>query len=105
MEDTPFVTNRDYEEFAKHNDNLEESLEIFLKEIRVYFNTVWMEKYEIKNEIESLEQLNKDYLLNYPSNGGDLVLDDSFTGPSCPVELLSDKSKIVLGYFYGIHLH
>lgn len=101
----PFITNKDYEEFAKHNDNLEEALGIFLKEIKEYFNTVWDEKYHIHEELTNIEQLNKNHLLDYPSTGGYHVLEDSFTGPNCPVELLSEKSQIVLGYFYGIHLH
>ena len=52
----------------------------------------------------NLEQLNKEYLLEYPSTGGYHVIDDSFTGPECPVHILSTKSKSLLGYFYGIHL-
>ena len=100
----PFVTNKDYEEFSKHDENLDGLIEIFLLEIREYFNTVWGEEYNIKNELESLEELNRDHLEDYPSTAGHYILDDSFTGPSCPVDILSSTSKIVLGYFYGIHL-
>ena len=100
-----FVTNKDYEEFSKNGENLDGAIEIFLDEIREYFNEVWQDKYAIKEQIQSLDCLNKEHLLNYPSNGGDAILDDSFTGPECPVDILSPLSKTVLGYFYGIHLH
>ena len=100
-----FVTNKDYEEFSKYGENLDGAIEIFLDEIREYFNLVWQDKYAIKEQIQSLDCLNKEHLLNYPSNGGDAILDDSFTGPECPVDILSPVSKTVLGYFYSIHLH
>ena len=102
---TSFVTNKDYEEFSKYGENLDGAIEIFLDEIREYFNLVWQDKYAIKEQIQSLDCLNKEHLLNYPSNGGDAILDVSFTGPECPVDILSPVSKTVLGYFYGIHLH
>lgn len=102
---TSFVTNKDYEEFSKNGENLDVAIETFLDEIRDYFNEVWQDKYAIKEQVQSLDCLNKEHLLNYPSNGGDAILDDSFTGPDCPVDILSPLSKTVLGYFYGIHLH
>jgi hypothetical protein len=102
---TSFVTNKDYEEFSKNGENLDVAIETFLDEIRDYFNEVWQDKYAIKEQVQSLDCLNKEHLLNYPSNGGDAILDDSFTGPECPVDILSPLSKTVLGYFYGIHLH
>ena len=100
----PFVTNRDYEEFSKNGENLEGAIETFLDEIREYFNQIWEVRYRIKEPIQSLDCLNKEYLENYPSNGGNAILDDSFTGPDCPVDILSPISKTVLGYFYGIQL-
>ena len=101
----PFVTNKDYEEFLKNGENLDGAIEKFLDEIREYFNQVWLPAYRIKEPVQSLDCLNKEHLLNYPSSGGDAILDDSFTGPDCPVDILSPLSKTVLGYFYGIHLH
>ena len=70
-----------------------------------YFNQVWQVGFRIKEPIQSLDCLNKEHLLNYPSTGGYAILEDSFTGPECPVDILSPLSKTVLGYFYGIHLH
>jgi hypothetical protein len=100
----PFITNRDYEEFSKNDENLDGSIELFLLEIREYFNTEWIEEYNIKNELKSLDELNHNHLEDYPSTAGHHILDDSFTGPLCPVDILSSTSKTVLGYFYGIHL-
>ena len=51
-----------------------------------------------------MEELNEKHLENYPSTAGHHILDSAFTGPACPTEILSDKSKGLLGYFYGIYL-
>ena len=105
MATKPFVTQTDIEELAKNgNDNLDEDVKIFLTEIRQYINTAWGEEYYIEEELESLEQFNREQLENYPSYGGHMILDDTFTGPDCPTHILSYKSKGLLGYFYGIHL-
>lgn len=100
-----FVSKQDYEEFSKNGENLDDAIQLFLDEIREYFNQVWQVGFRIKEPIQSLDCLNKEHLLNYPSTGGYAILEDSFTGPECPVDILSPLSKTVLGYFYGIHLH
>ena len=101
---TPFVTNDDINELKNRSIVYENDIIVFLKEIRKYFNTHWRIEFYITDDILSIDELNKKYLLNYPSTGGYHVLDDSFTGPSCQVDLLSNKSKIILYYFYGISL-
>ena len=101
---TPFVTNDDINELKKCNIAYETDVIIFLTEIRKYFNTHWRKEFYIKDEISSIDELNKEHLLDYPSTGGYHVLEDSFTGP-CQVNLLSEKSKTILGYLYGINLH
>ncbi len=105
MMTTPFVTYDDINKLKNYNINFEKDVVIFLKEIRKYFNTHWREEFNIKDEIATLDELNKEHLLDYPSTGGYHVLEDSFTGPSCPVDILSDKSKSLLGYFYSIYLN
>ena len=47
--------------------------------------------------------LNKKYLENYPSHRGHGIIDDSFTGVCPHLDILSEKSKFLLGYFYGIY--
>ena len=103
-ENVKFVTHDDIEELAKHgHENLEEDIKIFLTEIRQYLNTVWGKEYYIEEELESIDKFNQEQLDNYPSTGGYHILDDSLTG-SCPTHILSNKSKGLLGYFYGIQL-
>ena len=100
----PFVTQEDIDELAKHgHENLEEDIKIFLTEIRQYLNTVWENEYYIEEELGSIDQFNREQLYNYPSTGGYHILDNALTG-SCPTHILSNKSKGLLGYFYGIHL-
>ena len=100
-----FVTQDDINELEKHGVETKTSIPAFISELCKYFNSVWLEEYQFKDKIDSLEQLNTKYLHNYPSNQGYRILDDSFTGPDAPIDILSTTSKNLLGYFYGIHLH
>ena len=95
-----FVKKKDIEEL---NIKYPEDINIFIDELVKYFNEVWCEEFTIKEKITSLDTLNKKYLNDYPSFGGSQILDDSFTGPDCPIDILSDTSKLLFGYFYGIH--
>jgi len=98
---TSFVTETDLVELKKHDIHAED-IPIFTSELITYFNTIWPEEYKIEN-VTTLDELNKSHLLEYPSSGGHYILDDAFTG-SCPLQILSNKSKLLLGYFYNIHL-
>ena len=100
-----FVTQDDINELEKHGVETKTSIPAFISELCKYFNSVWLEEYRFKDKIDSLEQLNKEYLHNYPSTPGNYIIDDSFTGEYCPIETLSDTSKRLLGYFYGIRFH
>lgn len=102
---SPFVKDEDKNEFENNSVELEKSISIFLIEITKYFNKVWNQKYYITDKINSLEELNEKYLHNYPSYAGYNILDDSFTGPDCPIDIISDTSKQILSYFYNIQLH
>jgi hypothetical protein len=94
----PFITHEDYANFTK------KEIELFIKELIEYFNSVWYPDYRIPDSITTLDEIHEEYLLDYPSTGGYHIIDDSFTGPDCPIHLLSSTSKSLVGYFYGIHL-
>jgi len=105
MTERNFVSQEDITELENNGVNTKTAIPTFIKELSTYFNKVWVEEYHIKDNIDSLEQLNKEYLHNYPSTPGHYLIDDSFTGEDCPIEILSDTSKRLLGYFYGIRFH
>ena len=100
----PFLTRMDYDKFEREGRDLDASIAVFLVEIREYLNYKWQDKYYIKEPLESLEHLNKDHLLEYPSSGGDAILDDAFTGPDCPLEMFSQSTFEILAYFYNFHM-
>lgn len=97
-----FVSKKDIEVLKNLGINYKQDIKIFLKEIQMFFNESWSKEFYIENSLNSLEELNHKYLLDYPSTGGYYLLEDSFT---CYYsKILSDKSKIILGYLYNIHL-
>jgi len=103
MTTSTFITEEDHVYFINNNIEYNVDIPIFLREIRAYFNAHWDPCYFIEEEIASIDELNSNHLLNYPSYGGNQILDDSFTGP-CSIEILSYRSRLLLGYLYGIHL-
>ena len=103
MTTSTFITEEDHVYFINNNIEYNVDIPIFLREIRAYFNAHWDPCYFIEEEIASIDELNSNHLLNYPSYGGSQILDDSFTGP-CSIEILSYRSRLLLGYLYGIHL-
>ena len=103
MTTSTFITEEDHVYFINNNIEYNVDIPVFLREIRAYFNAHWDPCYFIEEEIASIDDLNSNHLLNYPSYGGNQILDDSFTGP-CSIEILSYRSRLLLGYLYGIHL-
>lgn len=100
----PFVTEKDIIELAKHDIQYDIDIPIFLDEIRSFFNAEWHEEHYIHHKLNTLDELNA-ILLDYPSTGGYHILEDSFTSPSKEnFTILSNKTKELLGYFYGICL-
>jgi len=102
-----FITVKDTNELIKHDINCDRDIEIFIIEMKNYFNDVWCDEsgnnqWDI--EVDTIEEFNTLILSNYPSWPGYHILDDAFTGPDCPVYILSENSKIILGYLYGIQL-
>jgi hypothetical protein len=100
-----FVTDDDINELENNGVDARKHIAIFITELTAYFNNVWLEEHFIKEKPTSLDELNKKHLSNYPSNSGYRILDESFTGDACPINILSDESKRLLGYFYNIQLH
>lgn len=98
-----FVSGKDIAELEKHGISYETDIKIFLSELRDLFNKIWDEKYYIKHEIKDIEELNREYLENYPSTAGYYILESSFTACS-EIDMFSQNTKIIIGYLYGIHL-
>ena len=90
--------------FIEENVDVEfdESIKKFVKEMKSYFQLVWS-NHQGLNTLDSgyIEDLNK-LLANYPSHEGYGILDDAFTGPDIPIQVLSTESLELLDYFYGI---
>lgn len=107
MYNLPFVSERDLE-YISHFDTNQKDVEVFVREMKKFFEKVWSEEWIPKLKIlESgkIEELNH-ILCDYPSTGGYHILEDSFCFvEEQDIDILSDKSKDLLGYFYGIHLH
>ena len=102
--ETKFIEEKDIKVLKNLGVEYENDIKVFLLEIRNYFNSIWQEKHYINNNIKSIDELNEKHLSEYPSTTGYYILESSFTG-NCPTEILSVKSKIILGYLYNINLH
>jgi hypothetical protein len=100
---TAKLTPEDIQILEKNNINIEKDIPIFLQEMKAYLATVWDKKYIDELDISSVETFNKSF--NYPSWGGYHIIDDAFTGPNIDIDILSKKSKELVGFFYGIHFH
>lgn len=101
-----FITQDDIDLLKTHNVDLEKDYPIFLKEFAKYLKYKWSK--EFHNDITHLEKGDIDSFndsLNHPSWTSYHILDDTFTGPCSKLdEIMSNKSKSLFGYFYGIHL-
>ena len=102
-----FVSQKDYDKLLKNEIDLKEYLPIYLKELKEILLVLWQEKYhkDLENlENKTIEDFNK--IIDYPSYGGYAILEDTFTNVDDKTfNILSDKSKSIFGYFYGIHFH
>jgi len=105
IDNTPFVTQNDYRIFATTGRDLDACIVVFISEITAYFNKNWREEFKITELPKSLDELNNKHLLEYPSFGGDAILDDSFTGPDCAIDMLSEPSFLILDHFYNMKFH
>ena len=100
-----FINSKDKEHLSKYDIDTDKDIPIFVREMREYFYETWRE--EFKRELTKLENgdintLNE--ILGFPSNSAYMILEDSFTGSNIDVDILCSNSKLILSYFYGIHL-
>lgn len=102
-----FVTQKDYDELSKHGVDFKSFQPIFLRELKLILLELWSKEYhkDLENlENKSLEDFNK--IINYPSHGGYAILEDTFTNvDNTTMNIMSDTSQSIFGYFYGIHFH
>ena len=102
-----FVTQKDYNELSKHGIDFKNFQPIFLKELKLILLELWSKEYhkDLENlENKTLEDFNK--IINYPSYGGYAILEDTFTNvDEITFKIMSDTSKNIFGYFYGINFH
>lgn len=107
QESKPFITEIDKSNLKPYVVSFEEDMIMFLLELKLYFTKVWEPKYHA--DLENLEEKGIDYfnkIIDYPSWGGYAILEDSFSGSTDDeISVLSDRSKELLDYFYGIQLH
>ena len=95
------------ETLSKYGVKVERDLPIFIKELYAYLKNEWHE--DSHHELEPLK--NNDIegfnnIIGFPGNRGFAIIDDSFTGePYEDSPQLSNTSKQLLGWIYGIYLH
>ena len=102
-----FVTQKDYDELSKQGVDFKSFQPIFLRELKLILLELWSKEYhkDLENlENKSLEDFNK--IINYPSHGGYAILEDTFTNvDNTTMDIMSNTSKSLFGYFYGINFH
>ena len=102
-----FVSEKDIIELKKYDVNYDEDIIVFINEMKHYFYKTWRKNYhkdidKCGNTIEDFNTL----MGNYPSNGGREIISNSFECASDEdLEVLSEKTIELLGYFYHIHLN
>lgn len=105
----PFITPTDYKEFETYDDDLMRCLVTFKRELPIFLRARWSNEYEhdivkIENCQSYVDTFNK--VINYPSTKGEEIIDNLFsTMDETTMNLLSNDSYAVFGYFYGIHLN
>ena len=110
QQDTRFVTEKDYQVFRDNKDDLEKCIQAFQKDMPAFLRQRWKEEYECDIEDfqtaeEPLKFFNK-MIANYPSWGGDAILDDLFTFVDDEdMDLLTEDTLQVLSYFYNMQFH
>jgi len=100
-------TQEDKNILSSYGVKVNRDMPIFIKELYAYLKYQWHE--DSHHELEPLknndiEGFNR--IIGFPGSRGFAIIDDSFTGE--PYEhsiLLSNTSKQLLGWIYGIYLH
>jgi hypothetical protein len=103
-----FVSEKDIIELKKHGINYDEDIKVFINEMKHYFYKTWVSEYHKdidKMSENTIEEFNK-LIGNYPSTGGHEILSNAFECVSDEeLDLLSEKTIEILGYFYHIKLY
>jgi hypothetical protein len=102
-----FVSETDITELKKHGVNYDEDIIVFINEMKNYFYKTWRSEYhkDIDNSENTIEDFNK-LIGDYPSNGGHEIISNSFECVTDEdLDLLSEKTIEILGYFYHIQLY
>lgn len=102
-----FVTQKDYDILGKNDIDFKSFHSVFLKELKNILLSIWRTEFhkDLENlENKTIEDFNK--IIDYPSHGGYAILEDTFTNVDDEtMNKLSNESKSLIGYFYGIHFH
>lgn len=102
----PIITYKDYETFEKNNDDLQKCLRAFQTDMPDYLRKRWISDYQeeilkIERSGNVIQAFNRS--IGYPGWGGAAILDDIFTCvEEDELDMLSDDTYTVLGYFYNI---
>jgi len=109
-ENEPFVTEKDYQVFRDNNDCLETCVLSFKQEMPAFLKKVWrVDEFEqdiikLRESKDVLETFNE--IIGFPSFMSAAIMDDMFTDTSEAVlNMLSDNTYTVIGYFYDIIIH
>ena len=101
-----FVSETDVLELIKYNINYEEDIIVFINEMKQYFYNTWLSEYhkDIDNTTNTIEDFNI-LIGGFPSTDSSYIISDSFDDAQDEdLEILSEKTVGILGYFYHIYL-
>ena len=100
-----FVDEKDIYNLNKMGIDYETDIIVFINEMKGYFYKTWSPIYHSKiNTMKSttIEEFNK-LIGDYPSEKGYNILSDSFSiAEDDDLDLLSEKTEIILNYLYNI---
>ena len=103
-----FVSEKDIIALKTQGINYDEDIKVFINEMKLYFYKTWASMYHKdidKMSENTIEEFNK-LIGNYPSTGGYEIMTNAFEcATDEDLDLLSEKTIEILGYFYHIYLH
>ena len=102
------VSEKDIYNLEKNGINYDEDIKVFINEMKGYFYKTWDKLYH--NDINKMSKNTIDefniLIGNYPSTEGYDILSSAFECASDEdLDILSEKTLYILGYFYNIHLN